>query len=86
MGSKLRMSSAHHPQTDGQTEVANRVVEQVLRCTIHDSQEVTHWETYLPMVEFVTNSSASHSMGYSAFYLNYGYEPANPLTLIGVQI
>ena len=82
MGSKLRMSSAHHPQTDGQTEAANRVVEQVLRCTIHDSQEVTHWERYLPMVEFVINSSASQSTGYSPFYLNYGYEPANPLTLI----
>ena len=82
LGSKLRMSSAHHPQTDGQTEAANRVVEQVLRCTIHDSQEVTHWERYLPIVEFVMNSSSSPSTGYSPFYLNYGYEPATPLTLI----
>ena len=76
------MSSAHHPQTDGQTEAANRVVEQVLRCTIHASQEVTHWERYLPMVEFVINSSASPSTGYTPFYLNYGYEPTTLLDLI----
>ena len=76
------MSSAHHLQTDGQTEAANWVVEQVLRCTIHGSQEVTHWERYLPMVEFVINSSASPSTGYSPFYLNYGYEPTTPLDLI----
>ena len=82
LGSKLRMSSAHHPQTDGQTEAANRVVEQVLRCTIHGSQEVTHWERYLPMVEFVINSSPTPSTGYTPFYLNYGFEPTTPLDLI----
>ena len=82
LGSRLRMFSAHHPQTDGQTEAANRVVEQVLRCTIHASQEVTHWERYLPMVEFVINSSASPSTGYTPFYLNYGFEPVTPLDLI----
>ena len=82
LGSKLRMSSAHHPQTDGQTEAANRVVEQVLRCTIHDSQEVNHWERILPITEFVINSSASPSTGYSPFYLNYGFEPTTPLMLI----
>ena len=82
LGSKLRMSSAHHPQTDGQTEAANRVVEQVLRCTIHGSQEVAHWERYLPMVEFVINSSSSPSTGYTPFYLNYGFEPVTPVTLI----
>ena len=76
------MSSAHHPQSDGQTEAANRVVEQVLRCTSHASQDVTHWERYLPMVEFVMNSSASLAMGYTPFYLNYGFEPVTPINLI----
>ena len=36
---KLRMSSAHHPQIDGQTNAANRVVEMALRCTIHSSRD-----------------------------------------------
>jgi len=76
------MSSAHHPQTDGQTEAANRVVEQVLRCTLHASQDVTHWERYLPMVEFIMNSSASPSTGHTPFYLNYGFEPVMPMSLL----
>ena len=77
------MSSAHHPQTDGQTEAANGVVEQVLRCIIHDSpgsQPLGAYSTHA--TEFVINSSASPSTGYSPFYLNYGFEPTTPLTLI----
>ena len=76
------MSSAHQPQTDGQTEAANRVVEQVLRCTLHANQDVTHWERYLPMVEFIMNSSASPSTGHTPFYLNYGFEPVTPMSLL----
>ena len=79
LGTKLRMSSAHHPQTDGQTEAANRVVEMVLRCTLHGSSEPSQWARDLSLVEFVINSSPSQSTGYAPFYLNYGYYPATPL-------
>ena len=76
------MSSAHHPQTDRQTEAMNRVAEMVLRCTVHESSKVTHWEKLLSTVEFVMNSSVSQSTGYTPFYLNYGYEPCTPMDLI----
>ena len=76
------MSSAHHPQTDGQTEVANRVVEMVLRCTLHSSNEPTPWARDLSLVEFVINNSPSQSTGYTPFYLNYGYHLATPMDLI----
>ena len=60
----------------------NRVVEMVLRCTIHESAEATHWEKFLSTVEFVMNHSVSQATGYTPFYLNYGYEPCTPLDLI----
>ena len=76
------MSTSHHPQTDGLTEAMNRVVEMVLRCTIHESSEVAHWERFLSTVEFVMNHSVSQATEYTPFYLNYGYEPCTPLDLI----
>ena len=82
LGTKLRMSNAHHPQTDGQTEAANRVVEMVLRCTLHSSNEPTHWARDLSLVEFVINNNPSQSTGYTPFFLNYGYYPATPMDLI----
>ena len=82
LGAKLRMSSARHPQTDGHTEAANRVVEMVLRCTLHGSSEPSQGARDLSLVEFVITSSPSLSTRYAPFYLNYGYYPATPLDLI----
>ena len=76
------MSSAHHRQTDGQTEAANRVVEMVLRCTLHGSSKPSQWARDLSLVEFVINSSPSLSTRYAPFYLNHGYYLATPLDLI----
>ena len=63
LGTKLRMSNAHHPEIDGQIEAANRVVEMVLWCTLHGSSEPSQWAIDLSLVEFVINSSPSLSMG-----------------------
>ncbi len=82
MGSKLRMSSAYHPQTDGQSEAMNRVVEMILRCTLTASRDQDSWESLLPTVEFVINNSPAQSTGYTPFYLNYGYHPCTPVHLI----
>ena len=73
LGTKLMMSTSFHPQTDGATERANRVVNQVLRAIIQPDQ--SDWYEKLPMVEFAINSSESKSTGYAPFELNYGYIP-----------
>lgn len=45
MGTKMCMSSAYHPETDGQTEVTNRSLEQYLRCFVASRPRL--WESYL---------------------------------------
>ena len=55
LGIKPCYSSAFHPQTDGQTERTNQVVEEVLRNYL--SMEHTQWDSLLPYVEFVINNS-----------------------------
>jgi hypothetical protein len=73
IGSKLRMSSAYHPQTDGATERANRTVTQMIRQCIHPNQK--DWVTKLPAIEFAINSARSASTGYAPFFLNFGRMP-----------
>ncbi|RXW19433.1 hypothetical protein EST38_g6418 [Candolleomyces aberdarensis] len=73
LGTKLKMSSAYHPQTDGSTERANRTVTQMLRQCVNDKQ--TDWARKLPGIEFAINSARSESTGYTPFFLNYGRLP-----------
>lgn len=76
---KLKLSSAYHPQTDGQTERVNRVLEDMLRsfCSIHQHS----WDQYLPYVFFAYNNSIHESTGYSPFFLNFGRHPRTPVSL-----
>ena len=73
IGTKLRMSSAYHPQSDGATERANRTVTQMLRQCIHANQK--DWVTKLPAIEFAINSARSASTGFAPFFLNFGRMP-----------
>ena len=79
LGTKLAMSTAYHPQTDGQTERANRTLEEMLRNTIGYNQ--TDWEDKLPLLEFAYNNSVQASTGFSPFKLLYGEDPATPSSL-----
>lgn len=78
-GVKQLPSTAFHPQTDGQTERVNRVLEDVLRHFTNAEQ--TNWDTLLPMVEFAINNSQHASSGFTPFYLNYGLHPNTPLSI-----
>jgi len=69
-----RLSTAFHPQTDGQTERINSVLEQYLRCYVDYLQD--DWHEWLPIAEFASNNHASETTGVSPFFANYGYDPA----------
>ena len=69
------MSTASHPQTDGQTERQNRTLEEALRAYVNYKQD--DWDQHLIALELAYNCSVQRSTGYSPYYLNYGYDPAS---------
>ena len=60
----------------------NAVIGQMLRCTIHELNEVREWDSLFPMIELTINSLPNRSTRYSPFYLNYGFHPIVPTELI----
>jgi len=72
-GTKLRISTAYHPQTDGQTEVLNRVLEQYLRSFVH--HKPTQWGKFLSLVEWCYNTTCHSSTNLSPFEVTYGKPP-----------
>ena len=81
LGIDLRMGSRYHPESSGQVERFNQLLEQTLRCTIHQMAEIKKWVDLLPVLEFAVNTSPNYTTAYMAFYLNYGYHPLHPLQL-----
>jgi hypothetical protein len=79
-GTRLNMSTARHPETDGQTERANRTLEEMLRAYVSPYQD--DWDQHLLAVEFAYNSSEHASTKFTPFYLMYGQHPAVPLSFL----
>ena len=77
IGTQLRMSTAFHPQTDGETERVNRVLEDMLRMYVNENQ--TNWNEYFPLVEFAHNSSYHTSIQMTPFQAMYGYNCPSPV-------
>jgi transposase InsO family protein len=66
-----RLSTAYHPETDGQTERWNSTVETYLRFYVYYDQD--NWSQLLPMAELALNGRVSSSTGMSPFFLGHGY-------------
>ncbi|KAJ1039978.1 hypothetical protein NDA10_002020 [Ustilago hordei] len=73
MGVKHSLSTAYHPQTDGQTERVNQVIEQYLR--MYCNYEQDDWANLLDTAAFVYNNMVHNSIGVSPFFACYGWNP-----------
>lgn len=74
------MSSSYHPQSDGQTELVNRTLEQYLRCFAGDQPR--KWFELLPWAEFSYNTSILSSTKMTPFEAVYGIPPPSLLAYV----
>ena len=81
---KLKFSTAYHPQTDGQTEVVNQSLGNLLRCLV--GKNVKNWDLLLPKAEFAYNSSVNRTTGKSPFEVVHRYQPNKALDLIPLPL
>jgi hypothetical protein len=76
----LIRSTAYHPQTDGQTERVNAVLEDILRACVLSSRG--SWESWLSLAEFAYNNSYQESIKMASFEALYGRKCRTPLNWI----
>lgn len=72
-----KLSTAFHPESDGQTERVNQIMEQYLRAYCNYAQD--NWRGMLPYAEFAYNNAESATTNVSPFAANYGFNPAMDL-------
>ncbi|KAI3682772.1 hypothetical protein L1987_83010 [Smallanthus sonchifolius] len=77
MGTRLDMSTAYHPQTDGQSERTIQTLEDMLRACVIDFGG--NWDTHLPLAEFSYNNSYHTSIKAAPFEALYGRKCRSPL-------
>ena len=81
---KLLLSTTCHPQIDGQTEVVNRTLTQLLCAVIQ--KNLKNWEDCLPFIEFAYNCSVHSTTKFSPFEMVYGFNPLTLMDLIPLPV
>ncbi|KAL5596424.1 uncharacterized protein BROUX77_007108 [Berkeleyomyces rouxiae] len=84
LGIKQNLSTAFHPQTDGQTERVNSILEQYLRGYTNYRQD--NWADLLPLAEFSYNDSESSSTMLTPFFANHGFHPRSGRESLPVSV
>ncbi|KAJ4780790.1 polyprotein [Rhynchospora pubera] len=73
LGIKLNLSTAYHPQSDGQVERVNQCVETYLRSMVFNQQK--QWAKWIPLAEYWYNTNFHSSLSITPFKALYGYDP-----------
>ena len=73
LGIERKLSTAYHPQTDGQSEITNQYMAQRLRPFVNYHQD--DWSDYLAMVDFAFAALPQETTGASPFFVERGYKP-----------
>jgi hypothetical protein len=92
LGTPLNLSTTYHPETDEKTERVNQVMENMLRMYVMDNQ--THWEKYLPLVDFSYNNifhSSIRMKPYEALYgrpcrMQLSWEKLEDRVIVGLEL
>lgn len=73
LGAKLKLSTAYHPQTDGQTEILNKCLESYLRCMT--GEKPSAWALWLSLVEWWYNTTYHSAIQTTPYEALYGQDP-----------
>ena len=79
MGTRLDFSSTYLPQTDGQSEVVNSIVLDLLKTYVNDVDHCNQWEKYLPLVEYAYNNMVHSSTDKDPFQIFEGQPKVPPI-------
>ena len=77
IGTKHCVTSSYHPESDGQTERTNRMLNEMLRHYVNAKH--SKWDKLLPIVEFAHNNAYSTATGSTPFFICYGKHPRTPM-------